>query len=130
MPIPLHPYVARGEINARDLITSWFCDAAFEEIDYAASRVVSDKDSRWEHSLILFGSAAVNRFVKKVLRRYPALPIQRLSRTQFRVDRLLEELGERDRLQTANSEGQCLLTMDEPGCILEVDPGKRWLRFS
>jgi hypothetical protein len=120
--IPLHPYVARGEVSARDLIVKWFQEWALENIKHAASRLISDKDETWEHSLILFGSVSSNRFVRNVLRRYPALPIQRSSRTQFTVKKLAQDPKETARIETAHLEGQCQVTMKETGCVLDFDP--------
>lgn len=121
--IPLHPYVARGEIGGRDLIVKWFKDAAFEEIQYAGVRDLGPNSDAWKHSLILFGSAASNRFVSRMEERYAALPIRRASRTEFKIDSVSP--AEADWLQAAHSEGECGVTMaggEGAGCTLEFDP--------
>jgi len=124
--IPLHPYVARGEIGGRDLIVKWFKDAAFEEIQHAGVRDLGPNSEAWKHSLILFGSAASNRFVSRMEERFAALPIRRASRTEFTVNNLSPE--ETEWLKLAHSEGECGVTIVEgdgmkgTGCTLEFDP--------
>ncbi len=71
-----YPFVAWGEVEARDLITRWFADHAFRKVQPVITRRLRDDEFIWNDSLILFGSAPGNRFVTDVLQHYPDLDMQ------------------------------------------------------
>jgi len=68
-----YPYVAWGEIEARDLITRWFADHAMVEVNPVIPRQLKDDAPIWAHSLILLGAAPGNRFIVEFLQRCPEL---------------------------------------------------------
>lgn len=65
--IAAYPYVAAGDIAARDLIAQWFAEHALVKVEKAITRRMNDR-SIAESSLILFRSAASNRMIADILR--------------------------------------------------------------
>lgn len=119
---PLHPYVARGEIKARDLIVDWFAKYALEEVRPVVTRDLNQDSPTWDNSLILFGSASDNRFIRKVERRYPHLPIQLLNRTAVTIKDVTSE--ERTRLEEPRAEAHYDLDFTDSACTLSFYPEK------
>ncbi len=62
-----YPYVAAGDIEARDLITSWFDENTLVKVQSAITRRMDDRAIA-ESSLILLGTAATNRMIADILR--------------------------------------------------------------
>lgn len=61
-----YPYVACGEIEARDLITCWFSEHALIKVGTAVTRRMEDR-TIWDSSLILLGSSPSNHLITDVL---------------------------------------------------------------
>jgi hypothetical protein len=62
-----YPFVACGDIEARDLITDWFAQHTLVEVQKAITRRMDDR-AIVEGSLILLGAAPGNRIIADVLR--------------------------------------------------------------
>jgi len=79
-----HPYVARGEMEAKELIVRWF-SALFRDVNSVVTHYQPGDTAIWQHSLILLGSAASNRFIDETLQASQGLPIHLLDRLQVNV---------------------------------------------
>jgi hypothetical protein len=71
-----YPYVAWGEVEARDSITGWFARHALRKVQPFITRHSFDESHIWQSSPILFGDASGNRFIAEALRHYPKLQIR------------------------------------------------------
>jgi hypothetical protein len=69
-----YPFVACGEIEARDVIADWFAEYSMVKVKGAVSRRRNDKEI-WRDSLILLGGSPGNRMIKEVLESCPHLDI-------------------------------------------------------
>jgi hypothetical protein len=65
--IAAYPYVAAGDVEARDLIVRWFAEHTLVKVQQAITRRMDDRAIA-ESSLILFRSAASNRMIADILR--------------------------------------------------------------
>jgi hypothetical protein len=79
-----HPYVARGEMEAKELIRRWF-SAVFRKVKAVVTHYQPADAAIWQDSLILLGSAASNRFVDEALQASQGLPIHLRDRLQVSV---------------------------------------------
>jgi len=62
-----YPYVASGDVEARDLITQWFDKNEMVKVQHAITRRM--RENAAESSLILFRSAASNPLIRDILSR-------------------------------------------------------------
>jgi hypothetical protein len=69
-----YPFVACGEIEARDAIADWFSEHSMVKVKGAVTRRRNDKEI-WRDSLILLGGSPGNRMIKEVLESCPRLDI-------------------------------------------------------
>ena len=80
-----HPYVAHGEMEAKELIQHWFRERLFRAIEPIVTRYQAADAPIWQHSLVLLGSAASNRFIASVLQPYSDLPVHLADRLRVRI---------------------------------------------
>jgi hypothetical protein len=125
--LALHPYVARGEVEARDSLIRWFAEAAVREVRPVVTRTQPQEDPTWQNSLILFGSSPANRFITQVLQRYPDLPIQVHPGGQVTVQDVKQEgskQAERTYLEHMRPRLYYQLRTKDDGFTLDFDTGK------
>lgn len=72
--VAAYPFVASGEIEARNSIAHWFDVNALVDVRSAITRRRNDKEI-WESSLVLLGARPGNRMIGEVLQSYPSLDI-------------------------------------------------------
>lgn len=70
--VAAYPFVAAGDIEARDSIMRWFDTNALMNVKSGATRTRNDREI-WESSLILLGGAPGNRMIGDVLESHPEL---------------------------------------------------------
>jgi hypothetical protein len=66
-----YPYVAAGDVEARDLITEWFDKNEMVEVKHAITRKKRERGLA-ESSLVLFRSAASNALIREILAEHAA----------------------------------------------------------
>lgn len=71
-----YPFVAWGEVEARDLITRWFAEHAMLKVKPVVTRRIKDDSSIWQDSLILLGAGPGNHMISDLEKYYPDLPIR------------------------------------------------------
>jgi hypothetical protein len=127
-PFPTYPYVAWGDVEARNLITQWFDTYTLTKVEPVLTRELHYDRSTWKHSLILFGSAPSNRFITETLQSYPDLPIRLQGRARVIIEEptaeekaRIDEFCRRRYLSEATCEdGKCTVDFNPEKGIVPV----------
>lgn len=121
---PVYPYVAKGEALAIQLLDKWFADHGAVKINPATTRNLHHDDLVEEDSLILFGSAPSNRFIRALLDRHQDAPMTLENRSRVRL--LATTSAERETISELVKAGCCTVDCEGDDCILEFEADKSW----
>ncbi len=121
----IYPYVAKGDAEATHLISRWFANYASVQTTPTVTRNLDRNDSTDEHSLILFGSASSNRFIRNLMQAHEDLPITLETRTRVSVSAPLTP-QEQQQIADLEKKGAFRVVPAERGCILDFSSGTYW----
>jgi hypothetical protein len=121
--VPVYPFVAVGEANAAISIARWFDDFTSTNVHRIITREITGRDKTTdESSLILFGSAASNRFIEKTLKTFTDLPIKFESRTRVSIKKPITKsaiVDEEKRLKELEATGACKMNETQSRWMLD-----------
>ncbi len=121
---PIYPYIAKGEALAVNLLGKWFSNYAAVKVQPLSTRNIHHDDMAEEDSLILFGSASNNRFIRKLLERHQDLPFRIDDRTRARISHPKHE--DRQRIAHLENLGFCSCEEDGDDVVIEFIAEKGW----
>lgn len=121
---PIYPYVAKGEALAMHVLSKWFSTYAAVKIQTISSRNIHRDEIPEDDSLILFGSASSNRFIRKLLERHQDVAFAIENRTRVRVVR--PSHAELQRISELEKSGHCTFKNEGEICIIDFAPARSW----